>query len=82
MKAYSPYGGVDCYIAVPPQYRPQLFTGIDHIGEGNLRCYPRHSVRANDNRIPLSDGTFDIYRLGDDRHDVTLELTAASDETM
>lgn len=82
MKAYSPTAGVACYITVPPSYRPHLYTGMQHIGGENLRCFPTHSSRPNLSRIALADGSEDVFVLGPDRNDVTLEITAADDETM
>lgn len=82
MKAYTPSDGVSCYLVVPPSYRPQLYTGVDHIGEGNLRCFPAHTIRENKEIIELEDGSVDVVRHGEDRHDVSLEVTGASTEVM
>jgi hypothetical protein len=82
MKGFTPSTSVQCYIATSPSYRPQIHVGIEHIGGGNLACYPNHSARPNASLIELADGSMDVYKLGDDRNDVSLELTSASDETM
>jgi hypothetical protein len=59
-----------------------MYAAIQHFGGENIRCFPAHSNRPNANLIELADGSIDVYRLGEDRHDVTIEVTAADDETM
>ena len=72
---------VNCYIVVPPQYRPQLYTGINHDSSTNLKAAVQYTDRVNENLIPLAGGRTDVFQLGPVRKDILLSITGASAET-
>ena len=81
MNSFTPTDGIACYLMVPPSYRPQFFADMRHSGGGNLLCYPAHSTRPNASLIPLYNGGADVFSKGPNRHDMELDVTAASDDT-
>ena len=81
MKTYSARDGIDCYVVVPPQYRPQIYTGVSFLNGNNLRAQLTVTERKNENRIELAGGRMDIYKLGDVRKDLSLKITGSDVET-
>jgi hypothetical protein len=60
---------VKCYIVVPPHYRPQFATGVNHESGTNLKAAVQFTSRLNENRIPLANGRMDVFQLGSVRKD-------------
>ena len=81
MNAYTPRDGIDCFIVVPPQYRPQIYTGVSFLNGNNLRAHVTITERKNENRIPLSSGRMDIFQLGKPRKDLSLKIVGSNPET-
>jgi hypothetical protein len=81
MRTYTPSSSIECYIVVPPEYRPQLFTAIEYASGTNLRAIVTFVERKNENRIALASGRTDIYRLGPSRQDIALQITGADENT-
>lgn len=81
MNAYTPNDKIDCYIVVPPQYRPQIYTGVSFLNGNNLRAQITFSTRSNENLIEKASGGIDVFRLGDERKDMSLKIVGSDTET-
>ena len=81
MNTYTPNSTIDCYIVVPPQYRPQIYTGVSFLNGNNLRAILTVTERKNENRIEKSDGSIDIFKRGLPRKDLSLQITGSDAET-
>jgi len=81
MRAQTPSSTIECYVVVPPQYRPQLSTDISFLNGNNLKATLTISQEKNENRIPLASGRVDIFQLGKPKNNLSLSITGADTET-
>ena len=81
MNKYTPSDSVECYLIVPPQYRPQLFTDVSFLNGSNLKAHVSVVERKNETRTELANGQMDIFPLGKPRKDLTLQITGSNTET-
>jgi len=72
---------IECYIVVPPHYRPQLHTGVNYDSDTNLRAAVQFTERVNENLIPLAGGRTDVFQLGPVRKDILLDITGSGADT-